>query len=157
MSTPIMITFRLPNGDIQRNLVMGPGVEQTVSLPSAYLVSAGQSFEFTVSAMPALWAPVTPGEKLTDARRLGVVQIDMVHRYDFIPSERPLYAILEEVARHNDGYPTHGANCACMDRFSFEIKRHIGRVLSDEQDADHTRKLSWRIAHIFGMVERWIQ
>jgi hypothetical protein len=158
VNTPILVTFRLPNGNIERNVVMGNGEEQMVSLPSAYLISAGQTFDFTISAMPAFWAaPPIPGEKLVNGIHLARIQVDMVHRYDFIPSNRPLYAIFEDIARHNDDYPTHGVNCACLDRSSYEIKRHVGRVLSDEQDPDHTRKLRWRIAHVLGMVTRWME
>lgn len=67
----------------------------------------------------------------TKAELLRAMSWQRLHEYSFIPSERPLYQILLDVTDHPKEYPTHGLCCSCMDRYSYEIRRHITRAVPD--------------------------
>lgn len=43
--------------------------------------------------------------------------------------ERSLVAILEDAIQHGKDNPTHGTNCACMDRLIRELKAQVNQVL----------------------------
>lgn len=63
------------------------------------------------------------------------VDVPVSHDVCYIPSERPLYEILADVAHHQDEFPTHGTDCVCMDKFSYEVRRHVARALGpDDED-----------------------
>jgi hypothetical protein len=100
--------------------------------------------------------PGEPGSTLTDATALGRVVIDPTWDFAYVPSERPLYAILEEVVQHGRDNPTHGTDCVCMDKFSYEVTRHVSRAVppdTGEGDDVHSRLDGrFRIAHILRMV-----
>lgn len=61
------------------------------------------------------------------------IQVDHSGDYGMIPSRRPLYAVLEDIIQHGVENPTHGTNCACMDRFSYELHAHVSRALPEVQ------------------------
>jgi hypothetical protein len=76
-----------------------------------------------------------PGEWLIDGR--GVVDIDIlwrengtthIYEWDWIPSRRPLFEILADVVQHGVDSPTHGVDCACMDKFIRELRIHVHRA-----------------------------
>jgi hypothetical protein len=92
-----------------------------------------------------------------------------------MPSERPLYAVLEDIVRHGVENPTHGINCACLDTPSYELHAHVNRALPEIekvwvdpredlgeegffQDIPSSRFANldarMRIAHVLGMVAR---
>lgn len=93
------------------------------------------------------------------------VEVQPTWDYLMIPSERPLHAILADIVQHGVDYPTHGVDCSCMDRFSYEVKAHVNRVLPELEHRDtgqwatlETRdarmKAGWRIQHVLNMVTR---
>jgi hypothetical protein len=116
-----------------------------------------------------------PGEWLIDAR--GVVNINVLWRedgttqvfeWDWIPSSRPLYAILAEAVQHGVDHPTHGYNCACMDNLIREVRVHVHRATPpyrfgvDAHLTEDERNNAWlehlnaldRMRHILGAVSR---
>lgn len=101
-----------------------------------------------------------------------VVEVPMTFDYLVVPSDRPLHAILADVVQHGVDNPRHGADCACMDRFVYEIRAHVSRVLPEivrvpAEDWDGTvymaeeatsREANWdaktRISGVLQMVTR---
>jgi hypothetical protein len=105
------------------------------------------------------------------------VQVDHSWDYSMIPSERPLYAVLQDIVRHGVENPTHGTDCACLDTFSYELHAHVNRALPEVErvpvdldpgewhepgdewadvpgSRDARMKAQFRIAHVLGMVAR---
>jgi hypothetical protein len=96
---------------------------------------------------------------------LGMTEplIQVEHTWDmcYIPSERPLYAILVDVVQHGVDFPTHGSDCVCMDAFSYEVHRHVARALGPGRNLEtYTDPVAWqkcfdarmRIKHILRMA-----
>jgi hypothetical protein len=107
------------------------------------------------------------------------IKVDASYDYCLVPSERPLYAILEDAVRHGVENPRHGAGCACMDQITYELHRHVNRALppddlvwreADPEDPSDYPQGGWleetpdsrearfnakmRIAHVLNMVIR---
>lgn len=136
-----------------------------IDLRSPYLVSAGQSMRVAVSAQivevpkpdpgaSLVWALVTP-----ICADLGM-KISITHQYEYIPSARPLWEILQDVAQHGTDWASHGTDCVCMDKFSYELKHHILRALPERTEKTYTNSAEWekdfnarmRIRHVLRMA-----
>jgi hypothetical protein len=103
-----------------------PEVRQTVSMASAYLISAGQSIDFQVSARVYEDEPLLPGGWI-DAR--GVVPILGLKEpagwaYD-LPTTRSAAEIMRGAVQHGEDNPTHGTDCVCMDNLIRELRAQI--------------------------------
>lgn len=63
-----------------------------------------------------------------------------------------LYTILA----HRRSNPTHGANCACMDRYSWLIRSQMKEVIDKphHEQSDEERKAIWSLSHVLQMVTR---
>jgi len=94
--------------------------------------------------------------------------------YLMIPSERPLYEILEQVVAHGVNNPRHGTDCSCLDTYIYEIRRHVIRAVPEPEyvpaedwdgspireetlrSRDARQDAHWRITHVLGKVTRSI-
>lgn len=101
-----------------------------------------------------------PGWSLIDCRHLEIfVKDTRPYEWDYIPSSRPLWQIVQDIVDHGEIYPTHGTNCTCMDKYAQEIKQHIHRALPN---TDRTSATAWtdnfdarsRVSHVLQMVTR---
>ena|SRR6185295_7906870 len=142
-----------------------------VPVPTEFLVSAGQSLTVGVSITSAEPGP-EPGERLrrrnaelNPASSLygwPVPRVVIAHTWDqtYIPSDRKLWEILEDVARHGIENSSHGVDCLCMDQFAREIKLHVSRAVppdtGENGDVRHRVDARQRVAHILAMVSRWL-
>ena len=95
---------------------------------------------------------------MTIGAAVGVVSIPPSWDCSYVPSEEPLYAILERVVQHGVENPTHGTNCACMDAYIWEVRRHISRAVPPdrgEQEDIHSRMDDrWRISWVLKIATR---
>lgn len=158
-----------------------------VSIPTDHLVSPGQTQTVHISLDDTMRKPESePGDALL-TRSHGFsdpVCVDRSWDASYIPSNRPLWAIMQDVVDHTAKHPTHGAMCACMDQFSREVRMHLRKamppdvrplpvydedcpdpsvcsyhsdriVLREDQANIHARVMAdQRIAHVLGMVMR---
>lgn len=167
----ILVTLSVPHGE-QSAYSVQAGITHAFFIRSPYLVSAGQNVELHVTATPQREAsPPEPGNHLIDAtaitrKKTGpvgigkpLVFVPSSQDYGWIPSERPLYAILADVVQHGVDSPSHGVDCVCMDAYAYEIRRHVARVLPErailEVDRDQDMRsmnAGWRIAHVMRMA-----
>lgn len=107
------------------------GMHQAVSLPTPYLLSAGQEYRF--------------------AYEVAVIPEDGQHR--------PLVDILAEAVQHGKDNPTHGGNCACLDGLVREIKRQIYSVVpssADEPDWERRTDARWRVTYLLNAASRYV-
>ena len=135
-----------------------------VQLRSPYLVSAGQLIDIQVAAQAVAVLKADPGDRLIDARQLchssGRIQVLPTHNYEYIPSARPLWDILADVVQHGVEWPSHGIDCVCMDKFSYEIKHHILRATPKRTEDTYQNTDEWeshyrarmRIKHVLRMA-----
>lgn len=112
-------------------LYLRDGETTPFEVKSDYLVSAGQSMTVHVSARVVQDQDL--GERLIDARELVKINVNWVGYFDYIPSDRTLYEILEDAIGHYALNPTHGVGCSCLDRYVQELKQQILRVVSKEE------------------------
>lgn len=100
---------------------------------------------------------------IVDGRGIGFLAVadDAGHTffpYDMIPSQRPLWAIVQAIADHGTDNPSHGYNCVCMDGFSLEIRQHVGRGLPEHPPLGDRKAMAhyWisreRLVHVLRMV-----
>jgi hypothetical protein len=109
----------------------------TVRFNSPYLISAGQEIELGISVFDA--DKLASRINLLDARHLttldedGIVapliDVPVVWDVSFIPTRRLLADILEEAVEHGREFPSHGVNCACMDRLVREIRLQVSKAI----------------------------
>lgn len=134
----------------------------TFHVTSPYLVSAGQSMPVGITVFDYdLLAGLTSGPK--DARQLDLVQVPVVWDVSFLPTRRLLADILADVVAHGWEHPRHGIDCACMDRFSREIRLQVSKAIPPDgrtTDSDWAAPIQERlnakarIRHVLMMVER---
>lgn len=161
-----IITLRVPSSEgpgwaTVMSQAVPDGAVMAVHVPSSYLVAAGQTLEvhLSVSHMPA--GP-EPGEGLLkrNAAPLGRVVIGKTWDCTYIPSERFLWQIMQDVADHGRENPSHGPSCVCMDHYAREIKLHISRAIppdtGENRDVRHRVDARARVAHVLRMVEQWL-
>jgi hypothetical protein len=131
-----------------------------VPVPSDFLVSPGQTLTVGVSVehMPPSPAPGSDLERLKPGVRC--VDIEPTYDYSLVPTNRPLWAIVQDMTDHAREFPTHGASCVCMDDFAREIKQQISRGLppdnGEAEDVHWRVNARHRVAYVLGMVERWV-
>ena len=76
---------------------------------------------------------------------------------------RTIAEIVTDILQHRDENPTHGTNCACLDKYAREIKVQLIEVMpwmfsynpeisSEEWKARVDKKSS--VAHVLGMISR---
>lgn len=137
-----------------RTALVDPAKATIVSLRSPFLVSAGQTLDVRVVASPVEVPTSEPGDRLIDARQVSRVVLDHTHDYRWIPSDRPLWAILEDIVQHGIDNPKHGIDCVCMDQYSYELKRHVSKALpvAEERDWESTYDARFRIQHVLRRV-----
>jgi hypothetical protein len=58
-----------------------------------------------------------------------LIKVSTSWQYCMIPTNRPLWHLLQEVVRHSYQFPTHGADCVCMDEFIRQMRISVDRVL----------------------------
>ncbi len=156
----ILVTLNFPGYWEGRQRVMADDLMRTVQLRSPYLVSAGQCIEIGVAAQVVTVPKAEPGARLFDARGLRLVAVDPTHNYEYIPSARTLWQVLEDAVQHGVEWPSHGTDCACLDKYSYELKHHILRALpertleayqnSDEWAKDFNARM--RVKHLLRMA-----
>lgn len=107
------------------------GAHQAVSLPTPYLLSAGQEYRF--------------------AYEVAVIPEAGQHR--------PLVDILTEAVEHGKAHPDHGGNCSCMDRLVREIKQQVISVIPDSSaEPEWTRRTDarWRVTYLLNAATRYL-
>jgi hypothetical protein len=130
----VLVRFKTPvlaGGTSETTQIMHPGDWTVVSLPSAHLVSAGQSHQFSV--------------------RVEIQAEEGEHR--------PLADILAEAIQHGKDNPTHGGNCACLDGLLWELKRQINSVIpssADEPDWERRNDARWRVTYLMNVASRYL-
>jgi hypothetical protein len=66
---------------------------------------------------------------------------------------RTLVEILTEVVAHDEDQPTHGSNCACMDKYIREIWRQIDAAIpTPESDWERRIGARSRMAYLLRVV-----
>lgn len=170
MTTPdgVVIDFLNDNYEVISRFVIADSpflgeMVHTIQIPNDYLISAGQPFEALVRMRHIKRKPVRQLPDATHTPACVAMCAHVPHTWDYrwIPSNRPLWAIMQDIVDHGKDFPRHGPGCSCLDRFSYEIKRHISKAVPDipegtgdeykiAMDARH------RIAHVLGMVGRWL-
>lgn len=130
-----------PRQIVERIVMPRDGMVLVGSLMSNFLVSAGQTIAFGVSVTEIneslLASHWVDGRDLPAVKKK--VMMDPTYDYRWIPSTRPLYAVLEDVVRHGTDFPSHGVDCICMDAYAVELRRHISRTLPLEEIGDTTQ------------------
>jgi hypothetical protein len=132
------------------NFHRGPHQEITerVQVPTGAIISVDLVSEYLVSA--------------GQVSRLNVSATE-------VDAPRTLADILRDAADHGRDNPTHGTNCACMDKYIREIRLVVAAVLSTVDGPEElewrgenkgvpkpSRKLDarWRISYVLGAVVR---
>jgi hypothetical protein len=135
------------------------GVPVTVNVFSDYLVSAGQALTMRVSASVV---QVEAGNKLEDGRMWAeeklIAHVPVSFQYEYIPSDRRLYEILEDAVGHYALNPSHGVGCSCLDKYVRELKQHICRVVPrDIEDVESARIDSSTVVRVLlYRLARWV-
>jgi hypothetical protein len=130
----VLVRFKTPvlvGGTSETVQIMRPGDWTVVSLSSAHLVSAGQSHQFSV--------------------RVEIQAEEGEHR--------SLVDILAEAVQHGKDNPTHGGNCACLDRLIWELKRQIHSVIpssAEEPEWERRTDARWRVTYLLNAASRYL-
>lgn len=170
----VVIGLKFSGQSLYFRQMMAEGVMYEVLLSSPFPPSLGTQIPVQV------WVATVPDfpadDPLTDASILGLVCVDLSWDMSYIPSNRPLWAIMQDVADHTKTHPTHGAMCACMDQYSREVRLHLRKAMPPDtqiyhetdcpepggcgwcgnpQDVIQARVMAHqRISHVLGMVMR---
>lgn len=74
---------------------------------------------------------------------------------------KELMQYIREIAQHQVDYPTHGTNCACMDRFSQAMRADIRQVLESfdksgrlPSGSHEGLQAKFRVTHVLQMIVR---
>lgn len=134
----IVVSMIVPGVGVH-TVSLRPSLVQGVSIPSTYLVSAGQQFEFSISACTYEDEPRLPGGWI-DARRvapiLGLAK-PASWSYD-LPTTRSATDIMREAAQHGVDFPGHGTDCVCMDELIRELRAQVSAVIpAYTEEMDH--------------------
>lgn len=137
---------------VERRVVLGGGLVQEVQLTDPEFYDRAHVMHVSVQPMPEK-SRAEPGDRLlqNDGTAAAPIRIDFSHQIRWLPSEEPLYAILQRVVAHGQEHPTHGTDCACMDTFIGEVRRQITRAVPagphpDEEwrfNADAKARIAW--------------
>ena len=145
------------------SVVAEPNRIYSIALQSPWLVAQGQTFPVVLTVSNPVADRLPPGSLLADARQITMdgadpmVEVGRSWIMSYMTSERALYAIVADIVKHGEDNPSHGVGCSCMDHFSYEIKRHLTRGLGPGgRDAVASVQGRHQIAHILGMVARWL-
>jgi hypothetical protein len=104
------------------------GQPLTFTFKSPYLISAGQEVTVGVTVFDYdLLRNLTSGPK--DATHLNLIEVPVVWDVSFIPSNRLLADILAEAVQHGVDFPSHGVDCACMDRLVREMRLQVSKAI----------------------------
>lgn len=79
---------------------------------------------------------------MIDGRDVAKVIIPHVWDQSWIPTTRPLSAILEDAIAHGVAYPGHGPNCSCVDSLIRELRLQVSKALPPDTrplDEVHTQ------------------
>jgi hypothetical protein len=86
------------------------------------------------------------------------ITINPTWDYCMVPTERPLYAILADVVHHGVDNPKHGTDCACLDKYIYELRAHVTRALPEMGEDSESRQAyfaaGFRIAHVLRCITR---
>jgi hypothetical protein len=155
-----MIELKLQSSpDSSVSVFIPDGRTVSVELISSYLVSAGQTIPLTVSASVV---QVEAGNKLEDGRMWAeeklIAHVPVSFQYEYIPSDRRLYEILEDAVGHYALNPSHGVGCSCLDKYVRELKQHICRVVPrDIEDVESARIDSSTVVRVLlYRLARWV-
>lgn len=135
---------------------------QQADLVSPWLVSAGQTFPVVFR----IWEINTsvPGDHLRNAtcclHKVFAPHVPSSWDYRWIPSDRPLWAVLQDVVQHGIDFPRHGPSCSCLDKYASELNQHMSRALPDVTAETYTNSKDWavqfdgrmRVKHVLRMV-----
>jgi hypothetical protein len=72
---------------------------------------------------------------------------------------RSLVDILAEAVQHGKDNPTHGGNCACLDRLIWELKRQIHSVIpssAEEPEWERRTDARWRVTYLLNAASRYL-
>lgn len=149
--------------------IVRPGVRHSVSLLSPWLVSRLQEFPVTIQVDLVPDPEDVPGGALlvrsltkTALDYPRVVSVPVSWDRCVVPSRRTLKEILDDVVRHGRNYPTHGANCICMDEYIREVRAHVNAAAPPLATVPDNRREEWaqafnarmRISHVLQTVRR---
>lgn len=91
--------------------------------------------------------------------------IHVAYSFDdcIIPSNRSLGQVLESVVKHGQENPSHGTNCACVDRYIQELRIHVNRAMGvyaqlppGSPDWEKRFEARMRVAHVLTLLARSI-
>lgn len=173
VTTPdgVVIDFLNDNHEVITRFVISdhPSAREavhTVQIPNDFLVSAGQPFEALVRLRHLKAKPPRVLSDATHTPACVAICAHVPHTWDYrwIPSNRPLWAIMQDIVDHGKDFPRHGPGCSCLDRFLYEMKHHISRAVSmvppDSEGTGEEYKAVMdgraRIAHVLRLVGRWL-
>lgn len=148
-----LVTILAPGGDVISHLNESGRIHQ-VDMPTPFLVSAGQTIGFGIAVEEVLpWL-------IPDLPRVeGVVQVTPTYDMSYIPSNRSLSEILQDVVNHGLDEPRHGSDCICMDQYVRELRLHVSKAMPPDtnyeemSDNDRSARLAAR-ARITGVLHR---
>jgi hypothetical protein len=146
------------------------GQPLTFTFKSPYLISAGQEVTVGVTVFDyELLHSLTMGPKLNAGHltrkdgKTPLIDVPVVWDVSFIPSNRLLADILAEAVQHGVDFPSHGVDCACMDRLVREIRLQVSKAIPPDgrtTDSDWAKPIhdritaKARIRSILRMMER---
>jgi hypothetical protein len=159
----IIVTLSFPGYWEGRQRIIADDLVRVVQLRSPYLVSAGQTIEIGVAAQTVTMPQVEPGDRLIEGRMLRGprdIKVEYTHDCGWVPSTRPLWEVLQDAAQHGIDFPTHGIDCVCMDKLSYELKHHILRALPERTGDTYINSKEWedhfnarmRIKHVLRLA-----
>jgi hypothetical protein len=62
-----------------------------------------------------------------------LIKVSTSWQYCMIPTNRPVWHLLQEVVRHGQQFPTHGPDCVCMDEFIRQMRISVDRVMPTQE------------------------
>lgn len=171
----LRVTYGVPGHQHRVRYLVQNGLTQTVKLE-------GEPVQELMVNVVHQRTNQTPGSALRDARSLQLVKTPVnefgcaqYYEQEYIPSRRPLWEVLADVVAHGEECPSHGINCACVDKYIREVRQHINRVIPEverillpeeervpfddnwvynREQAEAARKARWRITHVLNAVMR---
>lgn len=150
-----LITFLTPRGD-RVSKVVGAGEIASVHFPSPFLISAGQDVEFGIAVRRIITEEDYIGHSIKG--KVDAVLVPVSYDYSIMPTSRHLSTILADVVRHGVDNPTHGTDCACLDRYVWEVRAHISKAVPPDRGATDDVHLRldgrFRIAHVLKLAAR---